>query len=165
LTAVDTTTPVHTPAAGSRSRRDVLCGVMVALVAPGALVAACSDGGAGGSSGSSDTPAQGDGSTAGGTAQGLAALADVPDGGGVIVDNPDGGGKLLLVRDGQEVTAYNAACTHKGTIVSAPQGGVATCPSHGSRFDTKTGAVTKGPATQPLPTVDVKVEGDQVVLA
>jgi len=162
LTAVEPTTPTNTPATGTRSRRDVLCGLMVALVAPGALVAACSDGG----SSSSGTTTTGGGSTpaGGGSAQGLAAVADIPDGSGLIIDNP-AGGKILLARTGEEVKAYDAACTHMGTIVGAPKDGVATCPNHGSEFDTASGAVKKGPATQPLPTIDVKVEGDQVVLA
>jgi cytochrome b6-f complex iron-sulfur subunit len=162
LTAVEPTTPANTPAAPQRSRRDVLCGLMVALVAPGALVAACSDG-----SDSSTGGTTGDnsgGTPAGGSSSGLTALADVPDGGGLIVDNPDGG-KLLIVRTGTEVKAYNAACTHMGTIVDAPQNGVATCPNHGSQFSTTDGSVKKGPATASLPTVNVKVDGDQIVLA
>lgn len=163
MTAVEPTTPTNTPTAGARSRRDVLCGLMVALVAPGALVAACSDSGSGSSGGATPT---GGGSTptGGGSAQGLAALADVPDGSGLIVDNP-AGGKILLARTGDEVKAYNAACTHMGTIVDAPKDGIAVCSNHGSEFSTEDGSVKKGPATQPLPTVDVKVEGDQVVLA
>jgi Rieske Fe-S protein len=52
-----------------------------------------------------------------------------------------------------------------GTIVDAPKDGVAVCSNHGSEFSTEDGSVKKGPATQPLPTVEVKVEGDQVVLA
>ena len=164
MTAVEPTTPTNTPSPATRSRRDVLCGLMVALIAPGALVAACSDGDAGGGgtpSGDGTTP--GGGAATGGSAQGLAALADVPDGGGLVVDGPDG--KVLLARTGDEVKGYNAACTHMGTIVEAPKDGVATCLNHGSQFDTATGAVRKGPATKPLPTVEVKVEGDQIVLA
>ncbi len=162
MTAVEPTTPTNTPTTGTRSRRDVLCGLMVALVAPGALVAACSDGGSGG--GGTTTTGGGATPTGGGSAQGLAALADVPDGGGLIVDNP-AGGKILLARTGDEVKAYNAACTHMGTIVDAPKDGIALCSNHGSEFSTEDGSVKKGPATQPLPTIDVKVEGDQVVLA
>lgn len=162
MTAVEPTTPTNTPTAGTRSRRDVLCGLMVALVAPGALVAACSDSG---TSGGGTTPTGGGSTpTGGGSAQGLAALADVPDGGGLIVDNP-GGGKILLARTGDEVKAYNAACTHMGTIVNPPENGVALCSNHGSEFSTEDGSVQKGPATQPLPTIEVTVEGDQVVLA
>ncbi|MFL6125870.1 Rieske (2Fe-2S) protein [Actinophytocola sp.] len=166
MTAVEPTTPASTPATAHRSRRDVLCGLMVALVAPGALVAACSDGsdsstgGNTGNTGGGNTA--GGGSSAGGGA--LTALADVPDGGGLIVDNP-GGGKVLVVRTGTEVKAYNAACTHMGTTVNPPQNGVATCPNHGSQFSTTDGSVKKGPAAAPLQTVNVKVEGDKVVLA
>jgi cytochrome b6-f complex iron-sulfur subunit len=139
---------------------------MVALVAPGALVAACSDSGSGsGATTGGSTPTGGGATpTGGGSAQGLAALADVPDGGGLIVDNP-AGGKILLARTGDEVKAYNAACTHMGTIVNPPENGVALCANHGSEFSTEDGSVKKGPATQPLPTVNVTVEGDQVVLA
>ena len=167
MTAVEPTTPTNTTASaaprGARSRRDVLCGLMVALVAPGALVAACADSEPSGSSNTTNTPAGG-GSTAPGEAKGLAALADVPDGGGLVVDNPNGG-VLLIVRDGDQVKAFNAACTHMGTPVDAPKDGVATCPNHGSQFSSETGAVERGPATQPLPSVAVTVAGDQVVLA
>jgi Rieske Fe-S protein len=135
---------------------------MVALVAPGALIAACSDGSDSSTGGNGNTGGNGGGNTAGGGA--LTALADVPDGGGLVVDNPSGG-KILVVRTGNEVKAYNAACTHMGTTVNAPQNGVATCPNHGSQFSTTDGSVKKGPATAPLPTVNVKVDGDKVVLA
>jgi cytochrome b6-f complex iron-sulfur subunit len=158
VTAVDPTTE-NMPAV--RSRRNVLCGLVVALVAPGALAAACSD-----DSGSGDTGGDTTGGgtpTGGDSGKGVAAVADIPDGGGLIVDGADG--KVLLVRTGQDVKGYNAACTHMGTIVGAPEGGVATCPNHGSQFDAATGAVKKGPATKPLATVNVSVEGDQVVLA
>ncbi len=169
MTAVQPTMPTNTPTTGTRSRRDVLCGLMVALVAPGAVVAACADSEPTGSGNSNDTGTgnstpTGGGSAPGGSAQGLTALADVPDGGGLIVENPSGG-MVLVVRNGTEVTGYNAACTHMGTTLEPPKDGVATCPNHGSQFDTASGDVKNGPATKPLQTVAVKVDGDQVVLA
>lgn len=144
----------------NRSRRDVLCGLMVALVAPGALVA-CGD-----SSSSGSTPGGSGGSTGtGGSGTKLAALADVPQGSGLVVNKP-GGGKLVLTRaSGDEVKAFNASCKHKGTIVSAPQNGTITCPAHGSQYDAATGALKKGPATAGLDAVSVKVTGTDVVLA
>ena len=163
MTAVEpTTSPTNTPTTGTRSRRDVLCGLLVALVAPGAVVTACSSSS---DSGSGSTPTNDTGTaTGGGSSSGLTALADVPDGGGLVLDNPDGG-KILVVRTGNEVKAYNAACTHMGTTVDAPVDGIATCPNHGSEFSTTDGSVKKGPATAALATIAVKVEGDQVVLA
>jgi cytochrome b6-f complex iron-sulfur subunit len=165
LTAVEpTTSPTNTPTTGTRSRRDVLCGLLVALVAPGAVVTACSSS-SDTSSGSGSTPTNDTGAATGsGSSSGLTALADVPDGGGLILDNPSGG-KILVVRTGTEVKAYNAACTHQGTTVDAPVDGVSTCPNHGSEFSTTDGSVKKGPATAALATIAVKVEGDQVVLA
>jgi cytochrome b6-f complex iron-sulfur subunit len=160
LTAVPTT---NTPTTGTRSRRDVLCGLLVALVAPGAVVTACSSGDSS-TGGTANTGSGGTSAGGGSSSSGLTALADVPDGGGLVLDNP-GGGKILVVRTGNEVKAYNAACTHQGTPVDAPVDGVATCPNHGSEFSATDGSVKKGPATAALATIAVKVEGDQVVLA
>jgi cytochrome b6-f complex iron-sulfur subunit len=158
LTADPTTQSTETTQP-ERSRRDMLCGLAVALVAPGALIAACSDSGGGSDS------AGGNGGDSGGSSGGTTALADIPDGGGLIVDNPNGG-KALLVRKGQEVTGYNASCTHMGTIVGVPKNGVTTCPNHGSKFDVAGGGkVVNGPATKPLKKVDVQVKGDQVTIA
>ena len=164
MTAVEpTTTPTNTPTTGTRSRRDVLCGLLVALVAPGAVVTACSSSSDSSSSGSTPTNDTGTAAGSGSSSSGLTALADVPDGGGLILDNPDGG-KILVVRTGSDVKAYNAACTHMGTTVDAPVDGISTCPNHGSEFSTTDGSVKKGPATTALATIAVKVEGDQVVL-
>ena len=92
------------------------------------------------------------------TRGGPTPLADIPDGGGLIVDNPSGG-KALLVRDGQDVKAYNASCTHMGSIVGVPKNGVSTCPNHGSKFNVgKTARSSTGPATKPLEKLDVQVE-------
>ncbi|MCE6994891.1 Rieske (2Fe-2S) protein [Saccharothrix sp. S26] len=146
------------------SRRSVLCGVLVALAVPGGL-AACSSG-----STPSGTGTTGGGTTAaGGTTPAgppiIAALADVPDGGGLIAGNPADSRPLVLVRTGETVKAYDATCPHQGTAVSPPQNGVITCPNHGSTFNAADGAVTKGPATTGLKEVPVKVEAGQVVPA
>lgn len=147
------------------SRRSVLCGVLVALAVPGGL-AACSSG-----STPSGTTTTGGGTTPGGggtTPSGppiIAALADVPDGGGTIAGNPANGKPLVLVRTGETIKAYDATCPHQGTAVSPPEGGVITCPNHGSTFNASDGQVTKGPATTGLKEVPVKVEAGQIVPA
>ncbi len=155
MTAVEPTTQQTE----GRSRRDVLCGLMVALLAPGALVA-CGE-----SSPSGGGEPAGGGSSGGGSGTKLAALSDVPTGSGVVVNQP-GGGKLLLVRSSEtDVKAFNAACTHQGTTVDPPKNGTITCPNHGSQFDGTTGALKKGPANRGLNAVSVKVSGADVVLA
>lgn len=151
------------------SRRQALCGLAVALVAPGALVAACggSNSAGGTSATASPTASAASGSSAtGGTSGGsLAALADVPVGGGKVVDRP-GGGQLLLVRTSDtEVLAYDPTCPHRGVTVAPPANGLITCPGHGSQFDPASGALRRGPATKGLTPVAVKVASDKVVLA
>lgn len=90
----------------------------------------------------------------------LAPLADVPVGGGVVVSSA----AVVLTRDAAgHVHGFSAVCTHQGCLVSSVQDGRIGCGCHGSEFDATTGAVVQGPATAPLPPVAVAVEGDAVV--
>ena len=89
----------------------------------------------------------------------LAKLSDVPDGGGLVVEDAN----VVIVRDGEDVHAFSAICTHQGCVVSSVQDGSIFCPCHGSVFDAETGDPTQGPATQPLPAVDVTVQGDEII--
>ncbi|CRK56309.1 iron sulphur protein [Alloactinosynnema sp. L-07] len=144
----------------------MLCGLMVALVAPGALVAACSDSSPSGSTGTTTTgttTAAGTSGAAGSTA--LATLADVPQGSGKIVTGTPKGALVLVRPTADTVRAFDAACPHQGTTVRAPVNGTITCPNHGSTFDGATGALKGGPATTGLKEVPVKIEGDKIVLA
>ncbi|MFI9011999.1 Rieske (2Fe-2S) protein [Actinosynnema sp. NPDC053489] len=144
------------------SRRSMLCGVLVALAVPGGLAACGSQSGPSGSGTTGTAPAGG--TTPAGPPI-IAALADVPDGGGLIAGNPADSKPLVIVRTGETVKAYDAGCPHQGTAVSPPQNGVITCPNHGSTFNAADGAVTKGPATKGLTEVPVKVEAGQIVPA
>ena len=93
------------------------------------------------------------------TGKRLAALADIPPGGGVIVDDP----AVVLVRDSNDqVHAFSAVCTHQGCTVDKVAKGQIECPCHGSRFDAATGDVTSGPASRPLPSVAVVVRNGEV---
>jgi nitrite reductase/ring-hydroxylating ferredoxin subunit len=89
----------------------------------------------------------------------LAALSQVPDGGGVVLDSA----KVVLVREGGQVHAFSAVCTHQGCLVSSVADGRITCPCHNSVFDASTGAPIQGPATAPLPPVQVSVRAGNVV--
>lgn len=133
------------------NRRTAVCGLLVGLLAPGALVA-CSTA-AGGATQVSSAP---------GTA--LAALSAVPVGGGIVVDGPSG--KVLLVQEtAGKVIGYDARCPHAGTPVNPPVQGVVVCPNHGSEFNPATGAVNRGPAQTGLAPIAVAVSGTQIVLA
>ena len=85
---------------------------------------------------------------------------------------PAGGVKIVRVED-QSVALYNVGgtyyaiddvCTHDGgPLAEGPvEDGVVECPRHGARFDVRTGAVLAPPATVPVPTYTVKVEGDEI---
>lgn len=89
----------------------------------------------------------------------LAKLSEVPDGGGIVVEEAN----VVIVRDGEDIHAFSAICTHQGCIVSSVEDGSITCPCHGSVFDAGTGEPTQGPATRPLTTVAVQVQGEEIV--
>ena len=93
------------------------------------------------------------------TARRLASLDDIPDGGGLVL----GDQRVVLVRSGDDVRAFSAICTHQGCTVDGVADGRITCPCHGSVFDAATGKVLQGPATTPLPPVQVTVT-DGVVM-
>ncbi|MGI8528055.1 MAG: Rieske (2Fe-2S) protein [Geodermatophilaceae bacterium] len=141
------------------SRRSVLRGVAVTTVAgvAGYAVAATSD--AAGAR-AATTAANGYGADEQ-TRSRLAALADIPAGGGLILDDA----RVVLTRaeDG-EVLAFSAPCTHQGCTVSSIEQGLIVCPCHLSRFDLATGAPVSGPARRPLPPVAVEVTGEEVFI-
>jgi nitrite reductase/ring-hydroxylating ferredoxin subunit len=58
--------------------------------------------------------------------------------------------------------ATQAMCTHRAGPLSegAIDDTTVTCPLHGAQFNIWTGAVLRGPATEPLKTFRVVVEGD-----
>lgn len=156
-----------------RNRRAVLRGAAAAglagICAP--LLAACGgDGDAGGtpSAGptSSSAPTSGPTSSAPSSAPStgggavLGPVSDVPVGGGkvfadqkVVVTQPTAG----------QFKGFSAVCTHAGNPVGSVENGQIVCPFHQSRFNIADGSVAKGPATTPLPSVDVTVQGGNIL--
>ncbi|GEK23416.1 Rieske (2Fe-2S) protein [Cellulomonas xylanilytica] len=90
----------------------------------------------------------------------LAAVDDIPDGGGIVLSDD----KLVLTRDGGAVRCFSAVCTHQGCLVGGVQDGEIRCPCHGSAFDAATGAVVRGPATEPLEAEEIEVTDQGEVL-
>ena len=96
------------------------------------------------------------------TAQPACAVADVPEGTAlrVVID----GRPIAVVHTEGEWFAVSDICSHAD--VSLAEGDIDGCTLecwlHGSRFDLRTGAPSGPPATTPVPTYPVTVEGDTV---
>lgn len=62
--------------------------------------------------------------------------------------------------------AINNICTHEGAPLDegSIQGFEVECPWHGARFDIRTGEVKAPPAEKPVPTYQVKVNGDEILI-
>jgi len=91
-------------------------------------------------------------------------LSDVPEEGAIRVSL--GGTPICIARSRGEVFAVSDICSHAD--VSLAEGdvedGTIECWLHGSRFDLRTGAPTGLPATKPVATYSVTVEGDDVLV-
>ena len=86
-----------------------------------------------------------------------------------------GGVKVVRIGD-QEIAVFNLAgvyhamddiCTHDGGPLAEGiiEEYVIECPRHGARFDIRTGAVLGMPATAPVTTYPVRVDGDEIQVA
>jgi Rieske Fe-S protein len=61
----------------------------------------------------------------------------------------------FIVRGSDGLVGLNATCTHNGCTVKQESEGL-LCPCHGALFDSKNGAVLRGPAAYPLERVVVR---------
>ena len=98
---------------------------------------------------------------------GFAAIGTVAelDEAGSLSSNNFQGTQVAVTRDPANpdtVIAVNSLCTHQGCTVDW-DGGAFACPCHGSSFNPD-GTVASGPANEPLPVYEAKIEGDQVLV-
>lgn len=95
----------------------------------------------------------------------VCALADVPDEGALAVEIEDT--PVAVVRAGDDVYALRDVCSHAEVALSEGEvyDHTIECWLHGSCFDLRTGKPTNPPATQPVPTYRVKIEGDDVYVS
>jgi len=91
------------------------------------------------------------------------------------VDDLAPGERLWLEFEEETVVLFNIngrfyciadVCTHDGGPLEDGEleGYEVACPRHGARFDVRTGAALCLPAVTPVPTFEVKVEGDDIYI-
>jgi nitrite reductase/ring-hydroxylating ferredoxin subunit len=80
----------------------------------------------------------------------------VPAGSALLV------GHVAVFNVADNFCATQAKCTHRGGPLNEGKldGSTVTCPWHGTQYNVCTGAVLRGPATQPVKTYRVIVEGE-----
>ena len=95
----------------------------------------------------------------------VAKLDDLPPGGKVVVE-VNGIGVILVNTKGR-IFAVRNLCSHAYETLECGRvrHGWISCPVHGARFDLETGAPMNPPATLPIDTYEVRIEGDTVEVA
>ena len=95
----------------------------------------------------------------------VAKLEDLPAGGKLVVDVNGIG--VILVNTKDTIFAVRNLCSHAYETLECGRvrGGWISCPVHGARFDLETGAPLNPPATMPIDTYEVRIEGDTIEVA
>ncbi len=93
-----------------------------------------------------------------------ASIKDVAAGRMISFENS--GQKILIANVGGSYYSIGNICTHRGCKLSdgTLNGENVRCLCHGSIFNVKTGAVVKGPASNPEKSFEVRVDGDAIMV-
>jgi 3-phenylpropionate/trans-cinnamate dioxygenase ferredoxin component len=96
----------------------------------------------------------------------VATLDEIED--GTMKQVVVAGDLVGLYRVGGDVYAINDVCTHEEAYLTEgdfePDELEVECPLHGSRFNVESGAVRILPATRPVASYEVKIEGNMVLV-
>lgn len=92
----------------------------------------------------------------------VATTDEIPENGMKLVEVDEQ--LVLIVHVDGQFYCIDDVCTHDGgTLCDGKIDGYeVACPRHGAKFDVRTGAATKMPATQPTGTHEVKLEDDKI---
>ena len=95
----------------------------------------------------------------------IASVKDLPS--GTMKGVESNGQQILIANLKGKYYAIGNTCTHSGCSLSdgSLNGEKVRCPCHGSTFDVMTGSVLKGPAENPEPSYELKVDGDQILVS
>jgi glycine betaine catabolism B len=76
------------------------------------------------------------------------------------------GENICLINVEGKYYSIGNVCTHEGGPLAEGtlEGYEVECPWHGSKFDIRTGKVTRPPADEPESTYEVKVEGNDILI-
>ena len=77
------------------------------------------------------------------------------------------GDEVVVVNVDGKFFAFANECTHAGgpLIDGDLEGDKVTCPWHATVFNVMSGAPLQGPGREPIPTYEVRIEGDEIQLA
>jgi 3-phenylpropionate/trans-cinnamate dioxygenase ferredoxin subunit len=86
---------------------------------------------------------------------------------GVLRNHKVDGNYIAVVRNGERFYAMLNQCTHAGFLLTPGnlEGGQIYCPAHGAYFDPENGEPTSGPADDALTLYDVRIDGEDVLVA
>lgn len=75
------------------------------------------------------------------------------------------GTKVNITNVDGHLYGFDDTCTHRGCSLAKGKldGTGVTCPCHGSQFDVTSGAVLRGPASRPVRSRVVQVEGEDLL--
>lgn len=96
----------------------------------------------------------------------LADVTDLPEGALLGVTRSDGT-EICLFNYRGTIGAVGNICTHAEFYMSdgvLRNDGSVECAWHGARFDCHTGCARNGPAEDPLPVYQVRIEGTRVLV-
>ena len=94
-----------------------------------------------------------------------AKVEEVPVGGKLVVEV--GGISIILANSKDQIFAVRNLCSHAHETLECGRvrAGWISCPVHGARFDLETGMPKNPPATMPIETYEVRINGDTVEVA
>jgi 3-phenylpropionate/trans-cinnamate dioxygenase ferredoxin subunit len=95
----------------------------------------------------------------------VAKVDEVPPGEKKVVEVNGIG--IILVHTKERLFAVRNLCSHAYETLECGRvrAGWISCPVHGARFDLETGAPLNPPATMPIDTYEVRIEGDTIEIA
>lgn len=91
----------------------------------------------------------------------LTTVGDVPIGGGVILGETE----IVVTQPTEgDFRGFSAICTHQGCIVREVAETI-NCFCHGAKYSLESGEPVSGPANVALASRDLRIEGDDILLA